>query len=40
MSLISEESVCLRIGKFFDEGDLEYNCVGTGNVAVLLEWSV
>ena len=40
MSLISEGGVCLEIGKCSEEGDPEYKCVGTGNVAVLLEWSV
>ena len=40
MSLISEGSVCLEIGKCSEEGDPEYKRVGAGNVAVLLEWSV
>ena len=40
MSLISEGSVCLEIGKCSEEGDPEYKCVGTGNVAVLLACSV
>ena len=39
MSLISEGSVCLEIGKCSEEGDPEYECVGTGKVAVLLEWT-
>lgn len=36
MSLISEGSVCLEIGKGSEEGDPEYERRGPGNVAVLL----
>ena len=40
MSLVSEGSVCLEIGKCSEEGDTEYKRVGPGDVAVLLGWSV
>ena len=40
MSLISEGGVCLEIGKCSEEGDPGYKCVETGQVAVLLGWTV
>ena len=40
MSLVSEGVFSLRGGKCSEEGDPEYECVGTGKVAVLLGWSV
>ena len=40
MSLESEGVFPLQVGKCSEEGDPEYECVGTGKVAVLLGWSV
>ena len=39
MSLVSEGVFSLRGGECSEEGDPEYECVGTGKVAVLLEWT-
>lgn len=38
MSLVSEGVFPLEVGKCSEEGDPEYECVGTGKVAVLLGW--
>ena len=40
MSLVSEGVFPLQVGKCSEEGDPEYECVGTGKVAVLLGWRV
>ena len=39
MSLVSEGVFPLQVGKCSEEGDPEYECVGTGRVAVLLRWT-
>ena len=39
MGLVSEGVFPLQVGKCSEEGDPEYECVGTGKVAVLLEWT-
>ena len=36
MSLVSEGVFPVQVGKCPEEGDPEYECVGTGQVAVLL----
>lgn len=40
MSLVSKGVFPFEVGKCSKEGDLEYECVGPGKVAVLLGWSV
>lgn len=40
MSLVSDGVFPVQVGKCPEEGDPEYECVGTGKVAVLLGWTV
>jgi len=40
MILVSEGVFPFEVGECSEEGDPEYECVGTGKVAVLLGWSV
>ena len=40
MSLVSEGVFPLQVDECSEEGDPEYECVGTGKVAVLLGWTV
>ena len=39
MSLVSEGVLPVQVGKCSEEGDPEYECVGTGKQAVLLGWT-
>ena len=40
MSLECERVFPLQVGKYSEEGDPGYKCVETGQVAVLLGWTV
>ena len=40
MSLVSDGVFPVQVGKCSEESDPEYECVGTGKVAVLLGWTV
>ena len=39
MSLVSDGVFPVQVGKCSEESDPEYECVGTGKVAVLLGWT-